>query len=177
MKRTRLIKAWPPKETWELVHNPMKRLRMVKEAHEPFSRGYDACIVVTHDFPPFAAAKVNILHTLFPFGTPFDRLAKLESRTTKERILRRVKAFYHLAEHESRLKSYDVLTVNSEYSGAWKRQRWSAKRPWRVWHPPCNMFNSGRQTETPGSILMVGRIAPEKYPLEMTDWFLRACQK
>lgn len=173
LRNTRLKSVADPVADWQCVLNPIKRLGLLKRAHRAMSDGYDVCVVMTHEFPPFAFGKMNILHVMFPFDTADEYWghSTLRTDTLRRRVVASLKKRYHRLEWQLRLKSYDLHTANSDFTSRWTEERWSLGARCTTWYPPVTPVQPVSESERKASLLAVGRICPEKQPREMVSWF------
>jgi glycosyltransferase involved in cell wall biosynthesis len=157
------------------IPNPWERTRVRRAAERPLSDGFDIFVAVAHFSPPFCFAKLGIAHALYPMDTP--RLPLRPAAAGSPIRTRLARHYYHAYfRHEAvqRLKSYSVLSANSDFTRGWVQHRWGGGDRWEVWHPPVTLIPASGESEVRArEILGVGRFVHEGYKMqrEMAAWF------
>jgi glycosyltransferase involved in cell wall biosynthesis len=177
LTNTQASQSWPRNPEWHGILNPIKRYRVTRDRQEALSRDFDVFVVVTHDLPPFAAGKLNILHVLFPYVSPYTRARRrVNGAEWKARISTPARELYFRYELRQRLKNYGVLSAISRFAASWSQKRWLHDGPWEIWYPPVSLVPTRHDAGARNGIVTVGRIIPQKLPLAMIGWFREATE-
>ena len=147
---------------------PWKKYREAARRDSHLSAPYDLFICFTHYLPPFCHARNGLLVVLFPV---FDRSTcwPWTERPVglRNQVVRATKTAIHKWIWSERFRSYPHRYANSEFTRCWTKKWWDVDCG--VLYPPVDL--RARPCEKQPTILSIGRITPEKQPLELVRTF------
>lgn len=136
--------------------NPWRHYQSSRGWLADLSETYDVFIAIMHGVPPFCHAAQGALIVLFP--TPTAPYVKSTGGLALKSVLRHPARFlYQSWEWKRRMRTYQLRTAISDFSGGWTKRRWGIDC--QVVYPPVDTSFGRVQKEK--IVLSVGRFAIE----------------